>query len=130
MSNKKMNNTNKQHERFTENCRYLGLKHLCEEYQRMVESANERDAGYYEFISEVVQMEAAAKRQRSIEYLIKNEGVQDLVGLGVFGTGFNPITGPIEIKVLPESEEYANELLKGLEESTPLDNKDEEESGK
>jgi len=72
MSSKKMNNTNKQHERFTENCRYLGLKHLCEEYQRMVESANERDAGYYEFISEVVQMEAAAKRQRSIEYLIKN----------------------------------------------------------
>ena len=72
MSNKKMNNTNKQHERFTENCRYLGLKHLCEEYQRMVESANERDAGYYEFISEVVQMEAAAKEQRSIEYLIKN----------------------------------------------------------
>jgi len=72
MSSKKMNNTNKQHERFTENCRYLGLKHLCEEYQRMVESANERDAGYYEFISEVVQMEAAAKEQRSIEYLIKN----------------------------------------------------------
>ena len=68
--------------------------------------------------------------EANIEYLIKNEGVQDLVGLGVFGTGFNPITGPIEIKVLPESEEYANELLKGLEESTPLDNIDEEETDK
>jgi DNA replication protein DnaC len=72
MSSKKPNNTNKQHEQFTENCRYLGLKNLCEEYQGMVESANERNVGYYEFISEVVQKEASAKEQRSIENLIKN----------------------------------------------------------
>jgi len=68
--------------------------------------------------------------EANIEYLIMNEGVQDLVGLGVFGTGFNPITGPVEIKVLPESVEYANELLNGLEESTPLDENKEEEPGK
>jgi len=68
--------------------------------------------------------------EANIEYLIKNEGVQDLIGIGVFGTGFNPITGPVEIKVLPEFEEEANELLKGLEESTPLDDNNEEESPK
>ncbi len=68
--------------------------------------------------------------EANIEYLIMNEGVQDLVGLGVFGTGFNPITGPVEIKVLPENVEYANELLSGLEESTPLDENTEEETGK
>ena len=68
--------------------------------------------------------------EANIEYLIKNEGVQDLIGIGVFGTGFNPITGPVEIKVLPEFEEEANELLKGLEESTPLDDNNEEEPPK
>jgi len=68
--------------------------------------------------------------EANIEYLIMNEGVQDLVGLGVFGTGFNPITGPVEMKVLPESEAYAKELLSGLEESTPLDEDKEEESDK
>jgi len=68
--------------------------------------------------------------EANIEYLIMNEGVQDLIGIGVFGTGFNPITGPVEIKVLPESVDEANELLKGLEESTPLDENTEEEPGK
>lgn len=68
--------------------------------------------------------------EANIEYLIKNEGVQDLIGIGVFGTGFNPITGPMEIKVLPEKADEANELLKGLEESTPLDEDKEEESDK
>jgi len=68
--------------------------------------------------------------EANIEYLIKNEGVQDLIGLGVFGTGFNPITGPMELKVLPQSEEYAKELLSGLEESTPLDESNDEETDK
>lgn len=67
--------------------------------------------------------------EAEIKYLVMNEGVQDLVGLGVFGTGFNPLTGPVQIKVLPDDEEQAKELLNGLEESTPLDENSEEESG-
>lgn len=67
--------------------------------------------------------------EAEIKYLVMNEGVQDLVGLGVFGTGFNPVTGPVQIKVLPDDEEQANELLKGLEESTPLDEGNEGEAG-
>jgi len=67
--------------------------------------------------------------EAGIEYLIKNEGVQDLMGIGVFGTGFNPITGPVQIQVLPSSEEYARELLKDMEESTEIGENTEEEPG-
>lgn len=67
--------------------------------------------------------------EAGIEYLVKNEGVQDLVGLGVVGTGFNPLTGPMCIQVLPENEKMANELLKGVEESTEL-NEEGDESDK
>ena len=38
----------------------------------MVDSALERAVGYYDFISGIVQAEAAAKQQRHIEYLVKN----------------------------------------------------------
>jgi DNA replication protein DnaC len=72
MSNRKTNNTQQQQEQFVENCRYLGLKLLAEEYQQMVDMANKHTVGYYEFISDIVQAEAAAKQQRRIEYLIKN----------------------------------------------------------
>ena len=64
--------------------------------------------------------------EANIEYLIKNEGVQDLVGLGVFGTGFNPLTGPIQIQVLPEKEVEAKELLKDLKESEESPNEEQE----
>jgi len=72
MSNKKVNNTQQQQEKFIENCRCLGLKLLAEDYQQMVDRANKHNIGYYEFISDIVQAEAAAKQQRRIEYLIKN----------------------------------------------------------
>jgi hypothetical protein len=66
--------------------------------------------------------------EAEIKYLIKNEGVQDLVGLGVFGTGFNPLTGPIQIQVLPEDETYARDLLKDVEASEEVDDESEEDS--
>ena len=72
MSNRKTNNTQKQQEQFTGNCRYLGLKLLAEEYQQMIDKAGKNTVGYYEFISDIVHAEAAAKQQRRIEYLIKN----------------------------------------------------------
>ncbi|MDD5361437.1 MAG: DUF2007 domain-containing protein [Ignavibacteria bacterium] len=67
--------------------------------------------------------------EAGIEYLIKNEGVQDLMGIGVFGTGFNPITGPVQIQVLPSNEEYAKDLLKNMVENTDISESTEEEPG-
>jgi len=50
MRGRNKNHTQHRQEQFIENCQYLGLKLLAEEYQQMVDKANERDAGYYEFI--------------------------------------------------------------------------------
>ena len=55
--------------------------------------------------------------EAQIQYLAKGSGVQDLFGVGVLGTGFNPITGPVEFRVMPEDVEYAKELLKDIKES-------------
>jgi DNA replication protein DnaC len=72
MNSKKISKPKEQQEQFIGNCRYLGLKLLAEEYRQMVDRANENTVGYYEFISGIVQAEAAARQQRHIEYLIKN----------------------------------------------------------
>lgn len=91
MSNRKTNNTQKQQEQFTGNCRYLGLKLLAEEYQQIIDKAGKNTVGYYEFISEIVQAEAAAKQQRRVEYLIKNSRLpQPLKILADFDFDFQP----------------------------------------
>ena len=91
MRGKNKNHTQHMQEQFIENCRYLGLKLLEEEYQQMVDKANEHDAGYYELIRDIVQAEAAAKRQRRIEYLIKNSRLpQPLKILADFDFDFQP----------------------------------------
>ena len=91
MSNKSKNKTQEQHEQFTQSCQYLGLKVLPEEYQQMVDRANEKTLGYYDFISDVVQAEAAAKQQRRIEYLIKASRLpQPLKMLADFDFDFQP----------------------------------------
>ena len=90
MSSKTTNDTKRRQE-FTDRCHYLGLKHLAEEYQQIVNKATERDVGYYDFISDVVQAEAAAKRQRRIEYLIKASRLpQPLKMLADFDFDFQP----------------------------------------
>ena len=61
-----------EHEQFTENCLYLGLKLLSEQYTQMVDQAGKNDVGYYQFISNIIQAEALAKQQRRVEYLVKN----------------------------------------------------------
>ena len=91
-----MNSRNKDHtqqqEQFTENCRYLGLKLLAEEHQHMVDRANDdTNMGYYEFIQNIVQAEAAAKKQRRIEYLVKSSRLpQPLKMLADFDFDFQP----------------------------------------
>jgi len=91
MSSRNKNNTQQQQKRFISNCRYLGLKLLAEEYQQMVDRANKNTVGYYEFISDIVQTEAAAKQQRRIENLIKGSRLpQPLKMLADFDFDFQP----------------------------------------
>jgi hypothetical protein len=59
-----------------------------------------------------------------IEYYAMNERTEDLIGLGVFGTGYNPVIGPIEIQVLEENAEEAKNLLKDLTEDQADDEKE------
>jgi hypothetical protein len=49
-----------------------------------------------------------------IRYLVENENVQSLIGLGAFGTGFNPLTGPIQVYVEKDRVEVAKILLEDL----------------
>jgi hypothetical protein len=52
--------------------------------------------------------------EANIRYVVKGEDVENLFGLGVIGTGFNPVTGPVEFQVMPEDYKYAKELLKDV----------------
>ncbi|MEW6350629.1 MAG: DUF2007 domain-containing protein [Thermodesulfobacteriota bacterium] len=52
-----------------------------------------------------------------IEYYCKGEGIQDLFGVGRFGTGFNPVIGSVKIQVAEENAAKAKELLDHIEES-------------
>jgi DNA replication protein DnaC len=91
MNSRNKSNTRQQQEQFTEHCRYLGLKLLAEEYQQIVDRANEAAIGYYEFISNIVQAEATAKRQRRIESLINSSRLpQPLKMLADFDFDFQP----------------------------------------
>ena len=91
MSNRIKNNTQQQIQEFAENCQYLGLKVLEKEYQQMVDKAGKDNPGYYEFIREIVRAEAAAKKKRRVEYLVKNSRLpQPLKMLAGFEFDFQP----------------------------------------
>ena len=67
----------------------------------------------------LVVMAKSLLESAGIQYLLKGEIVQDFIGWGRFGTGFNPITGPLEIQVEREHEEEARSLLAEMEEHYP-----------
>lgn len=71
MSSKNKTITQQQAEQFTEMCRYLGLKQLAEGYPQLLDQAGKDDPGYYEFIRQIVLSEAAAKKKRRVDYLIR-----------------------------------------------------------
>jgi DNA replication protein DnaC len=80
---------------FVEKCRYLGLKLLAEDYQQIIDQANGDTTGYFDFISQVVLSEAAAKQQRRVEYLIKKSRLpQPYKMLGDFDFAFQPKLSP------------------------------------
>jgi hypothetical protein len=51
-----------------------------------------------------------------IRYHCKGEGLQELFAGGRLGTGYNPITGPVEIQVDERDAEKAKEILSQVEE--------------
>ena len=58
-----------------------------------------------------------------IDFVTKNEFVQDLFGCGRFPSGTNLVMGPIELQVREEDAQDALELLKGID---PAPARDEE----
>jgi len=75
MSSSTSTQSKQQIEQFVDNCNYLGLKNLAQEYQQIVDRAGRNTVGYYEFIREIVQAEAAVKRKRRTDYLIKKSNL-------------------------------------------------------
>lgn len=61
-----MNKYNK--EDFIRNCKYIGLRKLHHHYQQLIEQAGKKNKGYYEFLSDIISLEADAKIERSIAY--------------------------------------------------------------
>lgn len=59
-----------------------------------------------------------------VEYFVKGEGLQDLIGLGSFGTGYNVATGPMELYVSEEDAEAVQLLIDELEQNQDLDMED------
>lgn len=56
----------------------------------------------------------SALDEAGIRYIAENELIQDLFGLGRFGSGFNLVTGAPRIRVTPENADRANEILEEL----------------
>ena len=46
-----------------------------------------------------------------IDFDVKGAGVQDLIGAGAIGTGFNVATGPVSVRVRAGDAERAREVL-------------------
>jgi len=90
-SKTKLDPAGRHQQAFTQSCQYLGMKHLAEQYQGIVEKAGKENPGYYEFIHDVVRAEAAAKRQRHVDYLIKKSKLPEpLKMLEAFDFDFQP----------------------------------------
>jgi hypothetical protein len=68
------------------------------------------DAGLTAVVKSILEGEG-------IDYLVRGEGIQDLLGAGRLTAGFNYVTGPAQFLVRREDEERARELLHDLESS-------------
>jgi predicted enzyme related to lactoylglutathione lyase len=93
---------------FTPNDAYLRDKATKENLVTVFKSGNEA----------LISLVKSILDEANIKYLVKGENVKDLFGFGVIGTGYNPLTGPVEIQVLEENVSYALELLKDISENS------------
>jgi hypothetical protein len=60
-----------------------------------------------------------------ILYSVQGENAQNLFGFGLIGTGYNLLTGPIRIQVMPDDAEAARVLLDQVTESDEDFNEDD-----
>jgi hypothetical protein len=63
----------------------------------------------------IIMIAKSLLEEAGIRYFAKGEGLQHLFGAGVFGAGFNTLTGPVQIQVSRDDAAMAIELLKDLE---------------
>jgi hypothetical protein len=56
--------------------------------------------------------------EAGIPCFARSQGVQDLFALGRMGTGFSPITGPVEIQVPKDRAEEAAKLIQNINNQT------------
>jgi len=62
---------NKTIETFKENCKYLGLKKLMVEFEAIIEQAHKQNLGFFEFLDQALQTETEARKERGIQYRIR-----------------------------------------------------------
>ena len=60
-----------------------------------------------------------------IDYMVRGEDLQDLIGYGRALGGFNIVTGPVEFVVRKEDEDRAVELLRDLSASAEVTDVDQ-----
>jgi len=103
---------------FTPNDAYLREKATKENLVTVFKSGNEA----------LISLVKSILDEANIKYLVKGENIKDLFGFGVIGTGYNPLTGPVEIQVLEENADYAFELLKDIREDLTEETNTDEDS--
>ncbi|MGC8857962.1 MAG: putative signal transducing protein [Ignavibacteria bacterium] len=103
---------------FTPNDAYLRNKASKENLVTVFKSGNEA----------LISLVKSILDEANIKYLVKGENLKDLFGFGVIGTGYNPLTGPVEIQVLEENADYASELLKDISENLSEETSTDEDS--
>ncbi|MFN2570037.1 MAG: putative signal transducing protein [Gemmatimonadales bacterium] len=67
----------------------------------------------------LIAVAKAALDAAQIRYVVDGEGLQDLIGVGRFPAGYNPITGPVRIQVTAEDADRAREALAGIGDDAP-----------
>ncbi len=83
------------HQRFVNDCHNLGLKMLASDYREFIDKAGGQTKGYFDFISEIVHLEARGKQKRRVDYLMKNSRLpQPTKLIGDFDFDFQPTLNP------------------------------------
>ena len=97
---------------------------------RPTERVEESGTEYEEFVpllslpnAALVSFVQSLLESAGIRFFIKGERLQDLLGLGRFGAGFNLITGPPVLFVESARADEARELLAELEDREDMSNR-------
>lgn len=84
-------NPEPQDNRFVENCQRLGLTRLAKDYRALIQKADAESLGFYDFLANVIALEAGVRKERSIAYRIRKSKLpQPLKLLADFDFSFQP----------------------------------------